>query len=703
MIEDSGNTQHVALLAALNGCPDLAPYNLTLYYESDEREQDALPAWCAIVQDPLSHDVCHQILHGSLDRFLEQSTPSVLRYCDGKLCFVVPFTRSDISYLLTGEGDFGDGPRESGDFWQQSPLSQTAGVEVFPVFPDAEAFPSKPMQRIARAARQVMRVLPSLPPEIALMPAPAEVVPRLARTVASLSLIDEVKTVAETIAISGALLGSLFDYPKLAIAWRSEEGKAFTIAQEYGDTEKVEVVPEEAVSELIRPRRVKRSVRFDEKMQRVFVGLEAATAAIFPIDSKRVPLGFIALFDCALQGGDLLLMELITTRVAAKLILLKKEQEHAKLSELSDHLMSLANTLLLSESKEDLYRAILEIAADLLKASQGSVMLIDRDGEQMHVVHTKGMHGEIAKYLRVQVGVGIAGKVAQSGTALLVKDVEKDLQVGLRNRPRFKSKSLISIPLKLNDKVLGVLNLSDKANLGLFSETDLNLLTSFATLASLMIERTVVMEEACRFEQLSLTDPLTGIYNRRFLNTRLEEEMHRSLRQGLELSVLFIDLDHFKCYNDRFGHLAGDVALKKTAEIIKATLRDMDIVARYGGEEFCVLLPGTSKSLAQLVAERIREGIARERFPVAKGGADGRLTASLGVASFPEDGGTLACLLHASDMALYQAKASGRNRLVAAQAAPAANRMPPSPLAAAENDPAVSPALPKVLRISAPY
>jgi diguanylate cyclase (GGDEF)-like protein len=347
----------------------------------------------------------------------------------------------------------------------------------------------------------------------------------------------------------------------------------------------------------------------------------------------------------------------------------------AKLSWSSNRLTSCANTLLLSETKEDLYNNILEIAADLSSACQGSVMLIDRNGADLRVVHAKGMSAEIARCSRVQMGVGIAGKVAKSGLPLLVKDVEKDPRIAMRNRPRFKSKSLISIPLKLNEKILGVLNLSDKENLATFGKSDLNRLTSFSTLASLMIERTHIIEEADHFERLSLTDPLTGIYNRRFLNNRIEEEINRSLHQGLEFTVLFIDLDFFKNYNDRFGHLAGDESLKKTAEIIKAALRGMDIVARFGGEEFCVLLPEASKHFALLVAERIREGIERERFHSVDG-LTGRLTASLGIASFPEDGSTLASLLHASDMAVYQAKMSGRNRFVAAQPPPVGIQRP---------------------------
>ena len=341
----------------------------------------------------------------------------------------------------------------------------------------------------------------------------------------------------------------------------------------------------------------------------------------------------------------------------------------AGMSGLWSRMTSFVNSLLLSDGKENLYTNILEIAADLLNACQGSIMLIDGNGEDIHVVHSKGRSAEFAGYLKLRVGTGISGIVAKTGTPLVVSDVEKDLRIAMQNRPHYETKSLISMPLKINEKIIGVLNLSDKMDLVSFSDEDLDLLTLFSILASLLIERTRAMEEAARFEQLSLTDPLTGLFNRRFLNNRMEEEINRSRHQGLEFTVMFIDMDHFKKYNDRFGHLAGDYALKRAAEIIKSAVRCMDVVARFGGEEFCVLLPWISKRAALIVAERIREEIESE---VLHSGAElaGRLTASLGISSFPEDGSTVTTLLHASDIAAYQAKECGRNRSIAAQPAP---------------------------------
>jgi diguanylate cyclase (GGDEF)-like protein len=159
-------------------------------------------------------------------------------------------------------------------------------------------------------------------------------------------------------------------------------------------------------------------------------------------------------------------------------------------------------------------------------------------------------------------------------------------------------------------------------------------------------------------ERLSLTDGLTGLSNRRFLVQRLNEEASRSRRANHAFTVLMADVDHFKKYNDAFGHPAGDEVLKKVASILRESAREVDCVARYGGEEFCVMLPETPASAALVVAERIRTRIAAEQFPGQK------ITVSIGVASLPDNGDTPEAVIAVADEALYQAKGEGRNRVV---------------------------------------
>jgi diguanylate cyclase (GGDEF)-like protein len=182
-----------------------------------------------------------------------------------------------------------------------------------------------------------------------------------------------------------------------------------------------------------------------------------------------------------------------------------------------------------------------------------------------------------------------------------------------------------------------------------------HLTRSFNTLLGRLRER----ESAGELERLSVTDALTGLYNRRYLMGTLASEAQRARRLRRPFSVLLMDVDRFKQYNDTHGHLAGDAALTKVAEILRKQTRAVDCVARYGGEEFLVLLLETTVATAALVAERIRVRVAAEAF----GG--GRMTVSIGVAECPAHGDTPESLIGSADAAMYQAKAGGRDRVVA--------------------------------------
>ena len=456
-----------------------------------------------------------------------------------------------------------------------------------------------------------MRVTPSLARQSGPIAAPAGAAHRLALICSFLAALDGSNASSEMVSICRGVLDSCLDKPDHAIGWRCEDGD-FSFQGWRGMPLAREAIPEELVSRLLAATRVTGALSSDASIRRVFTDICAETVASFPIATGGVLLGFIAFFDCDLQEGDLTLIELITGRMAARMMQVKREREHARQREIWSGLISLVNAVLRSESEEEVCRIILDGANELLSACQGAVPPAD--------------------------------------------------------------KSPVTLPPILNQELLGVLELCGcRANPVASREADLQLLTSFCDLASSLIERT---REICRLKQLSFTDPLTGACNRRFFNARLEEEINRSRRQGLEFTVLFIDLDYFKRFNDCYGHFAGDEALKRISEIIKVSLRDMDVVARFGGEEFCVLLPGTSKRMGQLVAERIRKGIARYRFQGEQGSRGARLTASLGVASFPKDGTSAAALLGSSDIALYQAKARGRNRSVAALSAAAGDQHP---------------------------
>jgi diguanylate cyclase (GGDEF)-like protein len=163
-------------------------------------------------------------------------------------------------------------------------------------------------------------------------------------------------------------------------------------------------------------------------------------------------------------------------------------------------------------------------------------------------------------------------------------------------------------------------------------------------------------------EQMTRTDQLTGLFNRRHLDVALEAEVSRARRERRPLGVLMLDLDQFKSFNDRFGHPAGDALLRAVAELLTAQLRPTDTVARYGGEEFTVLLPGSPREECVRIAERLRRRLRELR----SGSGQAATTASIGVATSPEDGETATELIAAADAALYQAKREGRDRVVLA-------------------------------------
>ncbi len=184
---------------------------------------------------------------------------------------------------------------------------------------------------------------------------------------------------------------------------------------------------------------------------------------------------------------------------------------------------------------------------------------------------------------------------------------------------------------------------------------------------NLALEQKIIELEKAqeKLTQLAITDGLTGVYNHRYFRQQLRLEISRSKRFDLPFSLIIFDIDHFKRYNDQFGHLNGDKVLNRFARLLHCNIREVDCLARYGGEEFALILPGTTKKAALMVAEKLRLVIAHSTFPYARKLAEGRITASAGVASFPEDAGNDEELIQKTDTALYHAKNSGRNKSVA--------------------------------------
>ena len=346
--------------------------------------------------------------------------------------------------------------------------------------------------------------------------------------------------------------------------------------------------------------------------------------------------------------------------VSVPLEFLRLREELERRMRATSHLQVLAERIDAVEP-DDAYTAILRHSAELLHAERGSLQLFDERAGELAVKAAIGPRAEAAQEARVALGDSVSGAVLSDGRPLVVRDIAATAHRPAPAERSYKTNSFISYPIIVGGRKVGVLNVTDKAGGGVYDEADLGLLDMIAPQVALALDRAQWHQKATQFQLLSITDPLTGLLNRRYLEERLSEELERSKRHRFPMSFLMLDIDDFKTYNDRNGHQAGDLALEMTAQTLKSALRAADVAARYGGEEFCILLPQTSQSEALVIADRIRRRVERTHYPHGKSQPLGAVTVSIGAASFGPDLDTPASIIHAADQALYAAKRRGKN------------------------------------------
>jgi diguanylate cyclase (GGDEF)-like protein len=349
----------------------------------------------------------------------------------------------------------------------------------------------------------------------------------------------------------------------------------------------------------------------------------------------------------------------------------------ASRDQLRGHLAILGDTLSSTHDLHRILRVILQTALSATSARAGVVLLTDPEG-RLTARCAEGLTGawdvpeDELPSMWVPPGEGILGAVAATGEPRRGACDPGAATV----EPACRSYVAVPIcaPASADESdatptngTLGVLALYDRLGAPEFDDADLQTLRTFASQTGVAVHNVRVHEEA---QRLSLTDPLTGLWNYRYLRESLRREVERASRFGRMLAVLMLDLDHFKAVNDTYGHAAGDTVLSEFAQRIKVGLREVDVAFRQGGEEFVVLLPETDAYGGAIVAERL--GAAIRDIPVPIGSrrldtATGRpvdripISVSIGIAVFPEHGATAQQVLDAADDALYAAKHAGRD------------------------------------------
>jgi len=308
---------------------------------------------------------------------------------------------------------------------------------------------------------------------------------------------------------------------------------------------------------------------------------------------------------------------------------------------------------------QSLAEQTVEIVRARVRAGRVSLFLQERGSSEMRVVHAVGLQEESRAVARTRLGEGVAGTLAQERRGRLVRQAGQD---GPATSRGYQRPSYMIVPLVHQHEVLGILCVTDRIEDGPFTDEDLSYLQAFADTAALTVQNAYQFRAA---DELATIDDLTGLFNRRYFNRALEQEVHRAQRYKHDLTLAMLDIDHFKLYNDSNGHQEGDRALVRIAEILRKSFRQTDIIVRFGGEEFAVIMPETSRKEGNGIefVDRARRTIAAEDLAFDEGDVRKVLTISGGVATYPHQAATPEELVRRADQALYQAKRAGRNRI----------------------------------------
>lgn len=322
---------------------------------------------------------------------------------------------------------------------------------------------------------------------------------------------------------------------------------------------------------------------------------------------------------------------------------------------------SLTSTLELKK----VLKVIVARAQQLIRCDAWVLLLVDEPSGELYIEMLRSKNEKALKSHRIKPGQGAAGWVARHSKPLLVPDLSKETRFsgGIDGQIGAPSRSLLCVPIVNKKKMVGVIEMVNKLGDGSFDSRDLDLLVKLVAQAAIAIERAYLYQ---KMADLAVTDDLTKLFNFRYLDQTLDIELRRGQRYGANVSLIFLDMDYFKLVNDRYGHLMGSRVLIEVAQILIQNLRDVDIIARYGGDEFVVVLPETSLDVTYRIAQRLKQSLREHTFLEAEGHPI-KLTASYGIASYPDHARNKKDLIRLADQAMYRAKYSGRDQICIAE------------------------------------
>jgi diguanylate cyclase (GGDEF)-like protein len=307
-----------------------------------------------------------------------------------------------------------------------------------------------------------------------------------------------------------------------------------------------------------------------------------------------------------------------------------------------------------TRSRPELLSMVLR-SAMVLTESAGSVAMLSPGRQPERFALRNGLAEPEVTMLN-RIGNDGARPMLFQGKPVLVGDVSTATRISPEDAcPGLEAGPAVYVPLRLRDQTPGYLAVFRKRGARTFDIEDVRIITLLAAWTAVALEN---LRLAQNVEKLAVTDDLTQVYNYRFLKSALRREIKRAGRYRQDLSLLMIDVDNLKNYNDHHGHLRGSFLLREMAGLFTAHVRSWDLVAKYGGDEFTVILPQTDLPGARTVAERLRTAVEEHTFPLAR---QGQITVSIGMAAFPMDGQTTSALIETADRALYLAKQRGRN------------------------------------------